>query len=162
VLDQTPTWIPIATLQREREAAVQQVGLLYEACASLIAIEEAITIAREACIAFEHDKCLEQAGFNPCKPCRMAEPGDDHNHPLGAEDVPRQPMHIRALLLALLVDPPIPEQVLHPITSHQALQFNDQLQPTPAQLVTHADNCPFNVRHIALTSIKDSVYDSIS
>jgi hypothetical protein len=29
-------------------------------------------------------------------------------------------------------------------------------------LVTHADNCPFDVRHITPTSIEDSVYDGIS
>jgi hypothetical protein len=138
------------------------VGLLYEACASSTAIKEAIAIVREARIAFKHDKHLEQARFNPSEPCRTAEPGYDHNHPLGAEDAPRQLMHVHALLLALPVDPPIPEQVLHPITPHRALQFNDQPQMTLARLVTHADNCPFDVRHIALTSIEDSVYDGIS
>jgi hypothetical protein len=71
-------------------------------------------------------------------------------------------MHVHALLLVLLVDSSIPEQVLHPITPHWALWFDDQLQLTPAQSVTHTNNCLFNVRHIALTSIKDSIYDSIS
>jgi hypothetical protein len=84
----------------------------------LTAIKEAVTIARDAHIAFKHDKYLEQAGFNPSKPHRTAEPGDDHNHPLGAEDTPRQLMHAHALLLVLPVDSPIPEQVLHPITPH--------------------------------------------
>jgi hypothetical protein len=32
----------------------------------------------------------------------------------------------------------------------------------PARSVTHADNHPFNIRHIAPTSIEDSVYDRIS
>jgi hypothetical protein len=92
----------------------------------------------------------------------MAEPGYDHNHPLGVEDAPRQLMHVHALLPVLPVDPPIPEWVLHPISPHQALQFNDQPQPTPAQSVTHTNNHLFDVRHIALTSIEDSIYDGIS
>jgi hypothetical protein len=71
-------------------------------------------------------------------------------------------MHVHALLLVLPVDPPIPEQVLHPITPHQALQFNDQPQPTLAQLVTHTDNCPFDMRCIVPMLIEDSIYDSIS
>jgi hypothetical protein len=129
---------------------------------SSTAIEEAIAIVREAHLAFECEECLEQAGFNPSKPRRMAEPGYDHNYPLGAENAPRQPVHVYALLLALPVDPPIPEQVLHLITSHRALQFDDQPQPTPAQSVTHANNCPFDVRHIVPMSIKDSIHDSIS
>jgi hypothetical protein len=107
------------------------------------------------------NKHLKQAGFNPSEPRITAEPGDDHNHPLGVEDAPRQLIHVCALLLALPVDPPIPKQVLHPKTPHQALQFNDQLQPTLAQSVTHADNHPFDVRHIALTSIEDSIYNGI-
>jgi hypothetical protein len=71
-------------------------------------------------------------------------------------------MHLHALLPALLVNPPIPEQVLNPIMPHRALQFNEQMQLMPAQLVTYADNCLFDIRHIALTSIEDSIYDSIS
>jgi hypothetical protein len=94
------------------------VGLLYEAHASSAAIEEAVTIMREARIAFEHDKYLKQAGFNPNEPHIMIKQGEDHNHPLGVEDTPRQLMHVCALLLALPVDPSIPEQVLHPITPH--------------------------------------------
>jgi hypothetical protein len=94
------------------------VGLLYEAHASLAAIEEAIAITREAHITFEHNKHLEQAGFNPSEPCITVEQGEDHNHPLGVKDAPRQSMHVCALLLALLVDPPIPEQVLHLIIPH--------------------------------------------
>jgi hypothetical protein len=105
-------------LQLEREAAIQQVGLLYEAHASSAAIEEAVAIMREAHIAFERDKRLEQAGFNPSEPCAMIEQGEDHNHPLGAEDTPRQSVHVCALLLALPVNPSIPEQVLHPVTPH--------------------------------------------
>jgi hypothetical protein len=62
----------------------------------------------------------------------------------------------------LLVDPPIPEQVLHPKTPHRALWFDDQLQLTPARSVTYADNCLFDIRYIAPTSIEDSVYDGIS
>jgi hypothetical protein len=94
------------------------VGLLYKACASSTAIKEAVARAREACIVFEHDKHLKQAGFNSSKPHRTAELGHDHNHPLGLEDTPRQLMHVHALLLVLLVDSSIPEQVLHPITPH--------------------------------------------
>jgi hypothetical protein len=108
------------------------VGLLYEACASSAAIKEAIAIVREVHITFEHDKHLKQAGLNPSEPCTMIKQGEDHNYPLGAEDAPRQLMHVRALLPALPVDPSIPGQVLHPITPHQALQFDDQLQLTPA------------------------------
>jgi hypothetical protein len=73
----------------EREAAVQRVGLLYEAHTSLTAIEEATAEAREACIVFEHNQHLEQAGFNTHKPRIIAEQGADHNHPLGMEDAPR-------------------------------------------------------------------------
>jgi hypothetical protein len=86
-MDQLPAQVPIATLRCEREAAVQQVGLLYKAHASSAAIKEAIIIGREACIAFECDKHLEQAGFNPSEPCTTVEQGEDHNHPLGAEDM---------------------------------------------------------------------------
>jgi hypothetical protein len=89
---------------------------LYEARASSAAIEEAVAITREARIAFECDKHLEQAGFNPSEPRTMIEQGEDHNHLLGEEDTPRQSVHVRALLLALLVNPSIPEQILHPIT----------------------------------------------
>jgi hypothetical protein len=128
-----PAQVPIATLWLEREAAVQRVGLLYEARASSAAIQEAVATAREARIAFECDKHLEQAGFNPSDPCTTVEQGEDHNHPLGEEDAPRQSVHICALLLALLVNPSIPEQVLHPITPHRALWFDDQLQPTLAR-----------------------------
>jgi hypothetical protein len=110
--------VPIATLQLEREAAVQRVGLLYEACTSLAAIEEAVAIVREARIVFECNKHLKQAGFNPSEPRTTIEQGEDHNHPLGEEDTPRQLVHVRALLLALPVNPSIPEQVLHPITPH--------------------------------------------
>jgi hypothetical protein len=119
-------------LRLEREAAVQQVGLLYEACTSSAAIEEAVAIAREACIAFERDKPLEQAGFNPSEPCITIEQGEDHNHPLGEEDAPSQLVHVCALLPALPVNSSIPEQVLYPITPHRALWFDNQLQPTPA------------------------------
>jgi hypothetical protein len=136
--------------------------LLYEAHASPTILVEAVAKAREACIVFKHSKHLKQAGFNSSKPRATVDQGSDHNHPLGVEDTPRQPMQVHALLLMLLVDPPIPEQVLHPITPHQALQFNDQMQPTPAQSVTFTDNYPFDVRHITLMSIKDSIYDSIS
>jgi hypothetical protein len=138
------------------------VGLLYEAHASLAAIEEAVAIAREARTVFKCNKHLEQAGFNPSEPHTMIKQGEDHNHLLGEEDAPRQSVHVHALLLALPVNPSIPEQVLHPITPHRALQFDDQLQPTPAQSVTHADNCPFDVRHIAPMLIEDSIYDGIS
>jgi hypothetical protein len=110
--------MPIATLRLEREAAIQRVGLLYEACASSAAIEEAVAITREAHIAFEHNKHLEQAGFNPSEPRTTIEQGEDHNHLLGEEDAPRQLVHVHALLPALLVNPSIPEQVLHPITPH--------------------------------------------
>jgi hypothetical protein len=119
-------------LQLEREAAVQQVGLLYKAHASSAAIEEAVAIVREARIAFECDKHLEQAGFNPSEPHTTIEQGEDHNHPLGEEDAPIQSVHVHALLLALLVNLSIPEQVLHSITPHRALWFDDQLQPTLA------------------------------
>jgi hypothetical protein len=112
-------------LQLERETAIQQVGLLYEAHASSAAIEEAVAIAREARITFECDKHLEQAGFNPSEPRITIEQGEDHNHPLGEADAPRQPVHVCALLPALPVNPSIPEQVLHPTTPHRALQFND-------------------------------------
>jgi hypothetical protein len=118
VPDQTPTQVSTAMLRHEREAAIQQVGLLYEAHASLTAIEDTVAKAREACIAFKCNQCLEQAGFNTHEPCITAEQELDHNHPLGVEDAPRQPMHVNALLLVLLVNPPIPEQVLHPITPH--------------------------------------------
>jgi hypothetical protein len=97
------------------------VGLLYEAHTSSAAIEEAVAIAREAHIAFEHDKCFKQAGFNPSEPRTTIEQGENYNHPLGAEDTPRQLVHISVLLPALLVNPSIPEQVLHPITPHRAL-----------------------------------------
>jgi hypothetical protein len=107
------------------------VGLLYEAHASPTAIEETAVEEREAHIALEHNQHLEQAGFNTYEPCIMAEQGVDHNHPLGAEDTPRPSMHVNVLLLVLLVNSPIPEQVLHSITPYQALQFEEQMQPTP-------------------------------
>jgi hypothetical protein len=110
--------VPIATLWLEREAAVQRVGLLYEAHTSSAAIEEAVAIAREARIMFKRDKHLEQAGFNPSEPHTTIEQGEDHNHLLGEADTPRQSVHVHALLLALPVNPSIPEQVLHPITPH--------------------------------------------
>jgi predicted sugar kinase len=127
----------------------------------LAAIEEAVAITREACIAFECNKHLEQAGFNLSKPRTTIEQGEDHNHPLGEEDAPRQSVHVHALLLALPVNPSIPEQVLHPITPHRALWFDDQLQLTPARSVTHANNRPLDIRHIAPMLIEDIVYDSI-
>jgi hypothetical protein len=132
VADQTPARVPIAMLWLEREAAIQQGGLLYEARASSAAIEEAVAIMREACIVFKHDKHLEQAGFNPSEPRITIEQGEDHNHPLGEADAPRQSVHVHALLPALPVNPSIPEQVLHPVTPHRALRFDDQLQLTLA------------------------------
>jgi hypothetical protein len=71
-------------------------------------------------------------------------------------------MHVNALLPVLPVNPPIPEQVLHPVTPHQALWFNEQTQPTPARSMTYANNHPLDTRHIAPTLTKDSIYDGIS
>jgi hypothetical protein len=105
-------------LRCEREATIQQVGLWYEAHTSPTAIKEAVAKVREAHIALKHDKCLKQAGFNTREPCITAEQGLDHNHSLGVEEAPGQPMDVHALLPALPINPPIPEQILNPITPH--------------------------------------------
>jgi hypothetical protein len=70
-------------------------------------------------------------------------------------------MHESALLLALLVNPAMPRQALPLNTLHRALCFDGNA--TPAWLVTYANNCPANVRHIAPTLDEATIipYDKV-
>jgi hypothetical protein len=54
----------------------------------------------------------------------------------------------------------MPRQALPINTPHRALHFDGNT--TPAQLVTYADNCLANVRHIAPMLDEDNVYDGIA
>jgi hypothetical protein len=143
------------------EATAQTLGRLYEMNADQASLDHATINAREARMAFGRQQRLDQAGFEVSQPRVMADQGSDHNHPPEAT-APGEPMHRNALLPALPVETPIPDQVLHPVTPRRALRFDDQAQPTPARSVTYADNRSLNVRHIALMSDKDNVYDSIA
>jgi hypothetical protein len=69
-------------------------------------------------------------------------------------------MHGSALLPALPVNPAMPRQALPLNTLHRVLHFDGNA--IPAQLVTYANNCTANVRHIAPMLDKDNVYDGIA
>ena len=113
------------------EATAQTLGHLYEINADRASLNYTAMRAREARMAFGQQHHLEQAGLEASQPHIMADQVSDHNHPLGAT-ASGDSMHRQALLPALPVETPIPDQVLSHGTPRRALQFDDQMQPTPA------------------------------
>jgi hypothetical protein len=127
---QIQAWVASATLQCNLDMASQHLDFLYKANADPTALSEAVVHAREACIRLEHSMHFKQAGFSGVHPPHeWANQGSDHNHPLGVNNAPRQPVYTHALLPALSVDPIMPEQAFPhqpPIKSYTSMILHNQ------------------------------------